>query len=196
MCGIRVRFSQTPERRNVFSYALRVEVLFASGISPKIFVFHQSPAGANGNMFAEFDHVASPLDMQEIPEDAASETVPWYRTDKVTAWFRNVSDMEMAKQMMADDISALQREYGVLSSENEYSVQTVVDFTGNTISLPVTQDTIDLVEAALAELRQNKVDKNAMSDVTVSAGDLESVRKALMQIAKVLGAKVIMPEDV
>lgn len=128
MCSLKVRFSQTGERRGIYFYAMRVEVVGASGISPKIFVYHQSPAGVEGNTFAVFDHVASPVDFQEIPEDAASETVPWYRTSKVEAWFRNVSDMKMAKQMMIDDIALLQKNYDELTSDGSFTNQTSVEF--------------------------------------------------------------------
>lgn len=128
MCSLKVRFSQTGERRGIYFYAMRVEVVEASGISPKIFVYHQSPAGVEGNTFAVFDHVASPVDFQEIPEDAASETVPWYRTSKVEAWFRNVSDMKMAKQMMMDDIALLQKNYDELTSDGSFTNQTSVEF--------------------------------------------------------------------
>lgn len=128
MCSLKVRFSQTGERRGIYFYAMRVEVVGASGISPKIFVYHQSPAGVEGNTFAVFDHVASPVDFQEIPEDAASETVPWYRTSKVEAWFRNVSDMKMAKQMMMDDIALLQKNYDELTRDGSFTNQTSVEF--------------------------------------------------------------------
>lgn len=128
MCGLRVRFTQSPERRDVFNYALVVEVIASSGIPSKIFVYHQSPAGCTEHTFAEFDHVATPVDFQEIPEDAASETVPYYRTNKCVVWTRNVSDIELAKQLLADDIAALQKTYDVLISTNDFTNQTTLDF--------------------------------------------------------------------
>ena len=131
MCRLKVRFSQSSQRRGVFDYALKVEVTDATGIPSKIFVYHQSPAGTDGNTFAEFDHIATPVDFQEIPEDAASETVPWYRTDKCTVWFRNVSDLVLAKQMFVDDINALRRTFDVLTGENGFVRQTSVDFSEN-----------------------------------------------------------------
>ena len=131
MCGLKVRFSQSPERRGVFQYALRVEVVSASKISTKIFVFHQMPAGADGNTFAEFDHVATPVDLHEIPEDAASETVPWFRTDKCTVWVRSLDDLSTAKQLFVDDISELQRTFSILASEDDFTDQTTLEFTGN-----------------------------------------------------------------
>ena len=131
MCGLKVRFSQSPERRGVFQYALKVEVVSATEIPSKIFVYHQLPAGAEGNTFAEFDHVATPVDFQEIPEDAASETVPWFRTDKCTVWVRSLDDLATAKQLFVDDISGLQRTFNILTSENNFTDQTTLEFTGN-----------------------------------------------------------------
>ena len=128
MCSLKVRFTQSSERRNVFNYALKVEVVKASGIPAKIFVYHQSPAGIDGNASAEFDHIATPVDFQEIPEDAASEIVPWYRTGKCVLWLRSMSDLNLAKQMFVDDINALQRSYGNLTSENSFVKQTTVEF--------------------------------------------------------------------
>lgn len=128
MCKLDVRFSQLAEMRGVFSYAMKAEVVSASGMPSKVFVYHQMPAGVDGNTFAEFDHVATPLDFQEIPEDAASETVPWYRTDKCTIWTRSVSDLQLVKQTMVDDLSELQRTYSILTSEENYARQTTVEF--------------------------------------------------------------------
>lgn len=130
MCSLKVRFSQSPERRNVFEYALKVEVVSSEGIPPKIFVYHQWPAGIDGNTFAEFDHIATPVDFQEIPEDAASEMVPWYRTDKCTVWLRCAKDLKTAKQLFMDDILGLQRSFDLLKSENGFIDQTTIEFTG------------------------------------------------------------------
>ena len=131
MCGLKVRFTQSPERRGVFDYALHAEVVEAKGISPKIFVYHQSPAGIDGNTFAEFSHIATPVDFQEIPEDAASEIVPLYRTDKLVVWVRCVSDLQLAKQMLIDDIAGLQRSYDTLSSVDDFVNQTTLEFSEN-----------------------------------------------------------------
>ena len=130
MRGLRVRFSQSPDHRGVFCYVLRAEVVAAYGIPSKIFVYHQMPAGVDGNTFAEFDHVATPVDFQEIPEDAASETVPWYRTDKCIVWVRSVADLKEAKQLMVDDISGLQKTYDTLLSDDDFSRQTTLEFSG------------------------------------------------------------------
>lgn len=195
MCGLRVRFKQSPEIRGVFMYALHIEVALADGISPKIFVYHQMPAGIDGNTFAEFDHVATPVDFQEIPEDAASETVPWYRTDKCTVWFRSLDDLKMAKQMFVDDIYELQRTFDILKREDNFVNQTTVDFTGEMPHLPVPEDTIDIIEAAIKELDEKKVDKTALSGSNLSVSNLDEVRNALVTVARILGASINWPRE-
>ena len=128
MSRLKVRFSQSEDRRGVFSYAFRANVVESSGIPAKIFVYHQFPPDLEGNMRSEFDHVATPVDMQEIPEDAASETVPWYRTDRCVLWLRSAHDLDLVKQTMVDDISMLRKGYDILSSEDDFSRQTTVEF--------------------------------------------------------------------
>lgn len=128
MCSLKVRFSQNLDKRNVFTYALLVEVVEAKGMSPKIFVYHQMPVGIEGNSFAEFDHVATPVDLQEIPEDAASEIVPWYRTDKCLVWFRSIADMRTGKQLFVDDISWLQKTFNELSRVDDFKSQSTIEF--------------------------------------------------------------------
>ena len=128
MARISARFTERSERRGVYELSLCVEVTNSEGISPKIFVFHQSPAGIDGNTIAEFDHVATPVDMHELPEDAATETVPWYRTDKCTIWLRSQDDVDTAEQLFVDDIAALQRSYDALSGNGGLTKQTTLEF--------------------------------------------------------------------
>lgn len=189
MCGLKVRFSQSPEHRSVFNYALKVEVLSSTGgIPTKIFVYHQSPAGIGGNTFATFDHVATPVDLQEIPEDAASDTVPWYRTDKVVVWFRNLSDVELAKQMFVDDISALQQTYNILTGENNFMRQTDVDFCGSGVH------TGDCVEEEIQQIKsdlQGKVSKDALGGIEFFTNDAAGLRSAVKAIGNALGATIV-----
>lgn len=189
---LRVRFSQSSERRGVFNYALKVEVTGALGIPQKIFVYHQSPSGVDGNVFAEFDHIATPVDFQEIPEDAASETVPWYRTDKCVLWFRNVSDMELAKQLFVDDINALRRTFDVLTSENNFARQTDVEFSGAGVSEPDEQKDKNILEEieAMKKEMAGKLSKDAMSGICIDTGTVEDMRNAVKDIGSTLGAKI------
>ena len=189
---LRVRFSQSSERRGVFNYALKVEVVDAMGIPSKIFVYHQSPAGIDGNTFAEFDHIATPVDFQEIPENAASESVPWFRTDKCVIWFRSVSDMNLAKQMFVDDINALQRTYDVLTSENSFTRQTDVNFSKAGVhETDVNADPISEEIKAMKEDIVGKLSKDAMSGVELETNTAEGIRKAVQSIGNILGANIV-----
>lgn len=165
MCDIKVRFSESPDRHGVFEYALRAEVVEATGISPKIFVYHQSPKGIEGNSFSEFDHIATPVDFQEIPEDAASETVPWYRTDKLVVWLRNASDLELSKQLLVDDIAALQRAYSTLSREEDFTRQETVDFAGEIIRPGAQADALTRRVARLEAEVKTKASKISVQNI-------------------------------
>lgn len=195
MCGLKVRFSQSPEHRSVFNYALKVEVLSSTGgIPTKIFVYHQSPAGIAGNTYATFDHVATPVDLQEIPEDAASETVPWYRTDKVVVWFRNLSDMSLAKQMFVDDITALQRTYDTLTSENGFTNQTDVEFSESGVHGSGSDERPDPIESEIEEIRsdlEGKLSKDALEGVEFRTNDAAGLRAAVKTLGNALGATIV-----
>jgi len=192
MCRIVVRFTQSADRRGVFEYALNVEVTDAIGIPSKIFVYHQSPAGIDGNTFAEFDHVATPVDFQEIPEDAASETVPWYRTNKCTLWLRCASDLILAKQMFVDDINLLRRGYDTLNTANSFDRQTAVDFSN--VGVKETDMDKDTIEQEISDMKKDiseKVSKDAMSGIEMHTNTAEGLREAVKIMGNVLGAKIV-----
>ncbi len=178
MCGLKVRFSQSPERRGVFFYALRVEVISSEGIPSKIFVYHQSPAGIDGNTFAEFDHIASPVDFQEIPEDAASATVPWYRTDKCTVWVRSLEDLKTAKQLFVDDIGSLQRTFDMLKSEDNFENQATIEFSDEGIH-GIDPDHGD-----------DKPEAGVLDGVVLSSNTMDGIRSAVETIGRSLGATI------
>ena len=189
-----VRFSQSTEHRGVFNYALKVEVVGSVGIPTKIFVYHQSPAGLDGNSYAEFDHIASPVDFQEIPEDAASDVVPWYRTDKCTVWVRSVSDLEMAKQLFVDDINALQRTYDVLTSENNFTQQTTVEFASTGVCGVPENEGGKSITKEIEEMKTDieaKMPKNAMADIELETNTPEGMRDAIKSIGNTLGARIV-----
>ena len=196
MCGLKVRFSQSPERRGVFEYAFRAEVISADGIPSKIFVYHQMPAGIDGNTFAEFDHVATPVDFQEIPEDAASETVPWYRTDKCTVWFRCAKDLQTAKQLFVDDIISLQKSYNVLTSVKNFTEQTTVEFSGGQESHAVAPEDGGSIFDEIDEIKDKvsgKLDKDALSGIKIKANTMDGMREAIEEIGRALGADISKP---
>lgn len=195
MCGLRVRFRQSPERRGVFEYALRVEVVRSEDMPSKIFVYHQSPAGIEGNTFAEFDHIATPTDFHEIPEDAASETVPWFRTDKCVVWLRSASDLQTAKQLFVDDISALLRTYNAMTGVNDFIDQTTLDFKEDDVRVHGRSDDIEEIKEEIEALEENKVDKDALADKDLSVATIEKIRESLVITARALGANIVWSEE-
>lgn len=200
MCGLRVRFRQSPAIRGVFAYALRVEVVRAKNMPPKIFVFHQSPAGLDGNTYAEFSHVATPVDFHEIPEDAASETVPWFRSEKCTVWLRNLSDAKTIKKLFVDDINGLVRTYNALASLSDFTTQTTLDFEANDVIIhgdsgdSSGSDDPSYIQKEIDELKKNKVDKDALANVPISVETIEKIRESLVMTAQALGANVVWEE--
>lgn len=193
MASLSVRFSQTAVRRGVYDYALKVEVSSAIGIPRKVFVFHQMPSGPDGNTFAQFAHVASPVDLQEYPEDAASATVPWYRTDKCVIWCRCADDLALAKQMFVDDIAQLKRAYENLSSDENFTVQTTVNFTGPNAAISVT-DASGKGGVTVEEVDGVSVD-DALAGVTVQTDTIDGIRDAVGLLSKTLGATVAARKD-
>ena len=128
MATFRVKFSELRQGVGGCAGLLRVEVMSSEDSACKIFVMHQSPPDARGNLISEFDHVATSTDLHEIPEDAATATIPWYRTDKCEILLRSEADLELAKQLFTDDIGALSKSLGTISDVNSSASQTVVEF--------------------------------------------------------------------
>ena len=125
-----VRFSQSRADRSLYGFALKAEVRAASGIPKEIFVFREGQPGPDGDTISEFMHIASPEDIQEIPAQAPKldEGMPYFRLSEVTTWFRNVDDLELAKQLMKDDIATLIRTYDVLNDTNNFENQEDVSY--------------------------------------------------------------------
>lgn len=158
MFAFRVKFSEI--RHGVGSSAglLRVEVTSSEDSACKIFVMHQSPPDAKGNTTSEFDHVATPVDLHEIPEDAATDTIPWYRTDKCEILLRSESDLELAKQLFVDDIGALQKSLEAIADIDAPAIQTVVEFSprGTVVadSYAKFKDRIDTLDADTSSIKE------------------------------------------
>jgi hypothetical protein len=117
----KVKFSTTvPDRHPViYSYFLKAEVTEATGISDHLFVFQRTPENNEGDAVDRFIQIASPLDIEEIPEDAPDfkNNMPYFRRREVELWFRNVEDLELARKKMDDDLRTLSLTYKVLNGE-------------------------------------------------------------------------------
>ena len=117
--GIRVRYSETiPEQHPaIYAYALKVEILSSDVCSDKLFLFQRSKEGLDDSWVDEFIQIASPLDIEEVPEDAPdlANNMPYFRKKEVTVWFRCVEDMKLAKEKIKSDLQTLAHTYETLS---------------------------------------------------------------------------------
>lgn len=91
------------------TYTMKVQVLSVSAAeneeepSPKLFVFHASAtAGAD-----RFSHIASAVDLEELPVDAPSDTQPYYRMQEVTLVFRRLDELLRIWGLIQEDVQAL-----------------------------------------------------------------------------------------
>lgn len=98
---------------NLTSYSLKVEILSATNISKKVFIFQASTTPGDNDLFV---CVADPVDLQEFPEDIPNLTqeIPYYRKDTVILVFRDVKTMEETKNLIAADLQKLVKDYAKL----------------------------------------------------------------------------------
>lgn len=117
--GFTVKYSTTlPDRHPaVYAYALTAEVTHASGYPDHLFVFQRSPENDEGDAVDTFVQIASPLEVEEVPEDAPDpgNGMPYYRAKSVTLWFRTIEDVDLAIRKMDDDLRTLKLTYDVLN---------------------------------------------------------------------------------
>lgn len=113
------RYSTTVPNKHpaIYAYALKVEITRAVGYPSHLFVFQRSPENNEGDSVDTFIQIASPLDVDEVPENAPDlqRNMPYYRTDKVVLWFRTMEDLELAKKKIKDDLQTLVLTYNVLN---------------------------------------------------------------------------------
>ena len=118
---LKVEYSNTvPEEHDpIYGYALKVEIVEATGISDHLFVFQRSPDNNEGDAVDTFIQIAAPLEIEEVPENAPDPQhgMPYYRAKEVTLWFRTLEDLMLAKNKMRDDFTTLVKTYEVLNSD-------------------------------------------------------------------------------
>lgn len=110
----------------IFTYGLRIEVTHrppeegdepeTALKDPAIFVFQQGVPGPSNPARDKFVHVATPLDMDEIPasEPDIPSGEPYYRLSEVTLWFRSLSDLYDTRNTIDLDIRGLVRSWNQL----------------------------------------------------------------------------------
>lgn len=76
---------------------VRITATEACGMSPKVFAFRMLPLNANtGETNGYFDHICSPVDLAEYPEDEplAGASPQWFRLDYVDVLLRSWLEAE------------------------------------------------------------------------------------------------------
>ena len=117
--GFTVKYStMLPENHpGVYAYALKAEVTSATDFPDHLFVFQRTPENNEGDWVDTFIQIASPLEVEEVPEDAPDlqNGMPYYRAKEVTLWFRTAEDVKLAKAKMDDDLRTLKATYDALN---------------------------------------------------------------------------------
>jgi hypothetical protein len=89
---------------------IKITVTGASGLSPKIFVYREIPLNPNDETkVAQFDHVASPSDLEDFPEDApvSGSDPPWFRLNVVDVIVRSRTIAEEFWVALFQDVTEL-----------------------------------------------------------------------------------------
>lgn len=94
------------------SYTLTVTVTNAVDMSAKVFMYQTGaavPPVSTEELGDQFVGIADPVDLDEVPADAADPLngMPYYRADTVTLRFRSVPELNETKTAIAGDLAAL-----------------------------------------------------------------------------------------
>ena len=125
---MKVKFTTTTTDDRYYGYAMKAEVIDPEGMPPDIFVFHAGAPTLPGKEVVDtFSHVASPVDMEELPagEPDLGTRTPYYRRNSVTLWVRSSEWLDKLKGHIDGDIALLVRDYALLNDENNYRAETV-----------------------------------------------------------------------
>ena len=108
-----VRFSGPDETSGLQAYDLRVEVLNATDMTSKIFVYQRKVVSATDEQANElgdtFVSVADPVDLEQYPADTPDIAggIPYYRTDNVDMRFRSMAELQDVRERIDADITGL-----------------------------------------------------------------------------------------
>ena len=106
MNKLKVRYYVPNKEMHLQAYTLRVEIVNAENMSDSIFVMQRGVDKQD-----MFNHIASPLDMQEFPENSPNldDEMPWFRVNKLELQFRGYKELEDTKYHIGMDILGLVR---------------------------------------------------------------------------------------
>ncbi len=98
------------QHKNIDGYRIRIEVACAFGMPTAIFVYRQMPTNpATGAKAGFFSHVASPVDLEEMPEQEPrlGEVPEWFRLSHVDILLRSTEEVMSFLQEVDQDVCRL-----------------------------------------------------------------------------------------
>lgn len=111
---------QSSTKDGLYAYSLHISVEAcdddsAESSDPNVFVFRRSvptfnPNGPTDGVVDDvFFNVATPVDMYDIPvkRPDVEHGMPYYRDSELDLWFRNLEDLDRAKEEVTSDIASL-----------------------------------------------------------------------------------------
>ena len=110
--GIKVQYSRNELLDSLQSYDLKVEVVQATDMPEKVFIFQRGVVPAHtldADPADTFVCVADPVDLENVPADNPDigDEMPYFRLGEVTLRFRNLEDLEEVQLLIDEDISGL-----------------------------------------------------------------------------------------
>lgn len=122
---IRIVVSQSRYIANkVDGIRLRVEAIDASDMPTKIFAYLMQPTNpATRERAGAFDHICSPVDLEEYPEDepVAHSQPAWFRLDYLDVLLRSTAEVDQYIAEILSDIRALKRTLDTMDTLEEVS---------------------------------------------------------------------------
>jgi hypothetical protein len=98
---------------------VRIWVEEAVGVTSKIFAYQQFPKNpSTGAKAGVFDHVCSPPDLEEFPEDEpeAASRPEWFRLDYVDVMLRSVTESDAFIEDVRADVASLVNTLNVMDT--------------------------------------------------------------------------------
>lgn len=109
--GIAISWSSNLYRQGLDTgIRVRIEVVGAVGLSRKVFAYRALPRNpVTGQMAGFFDHVCSPPDLEDYPEDAPlpGARPPWFRLDYVDILVRSREEATAFVEDVRHDVDRL-----------------------------------------------------------------------------------------
>ncbi len=107
---------------------LYIQAVDANLMTDKIFQYLRRPLNPNtGQEVDTFDHVSSPPDIEEVPEDApiATEQPAWFRINYVDLYLRSQHEADDVLESILEDVRVLKRTYDIMDVTNPAGSETV-----------------------------------------------------------------------